>query len=533
MSTDLERILRWLRRAQPPRARLSRAILAGTVANITNVGLLVGAVGLLVESANRPGLRAVAAVLIVIELLAFLRSPLRFSERLSAHRLGFEAVTRWRRWLVATVGRWDYSRWRTHAAGDLLERSLRDTDELQDLWLRFALPIFTTSVTLILGDVVIGLLPPHGHWWPFAALLFLIQVISAVVLFANFGPLVRADRALRKARGAYQATLVELSATTPELALLGREDFATSRLETFREAMEHGEVAVRRTRRASSVIPPASALLAVFTLWAVHPRTSPTWLVVVALLAVSTGESLSTLRTSIETAVSVSASAERLEELDESDFTSSKNWPVDMTLRGTDVTIVEEGSVLVREASFELAPGQRIAITGASGSGKSTLLRALSGLDRIASGSIDIGGVALRDIEEHELRDRLAYVVSEPGLTRGYALDVVRLGRVSDREVSDDLAALGIVIVDATKFDELSRGERQRVAIARALVTDPAIIVLDEPTGGLGAEETARVLALLDSTDATIVVATHDPQVVSWCDGALELSGTHLRRTTR
>ena len=115
MNSDLGRLVRWLRRAQPPAFDLTRAILAGSVATLTSVGLLVGAVGLLVESARRPGLAAVAGVLIIIEVLAFLRSPLRFFERVSAHRLGFEAVTRWRRWLVAMVGRWDYTRWRTHA----------------------------------------------------------------------------------------------------------------------------------------------------------------------------------------------------------------------------------------------------------------------------------------------------------------------------------------------------------------------------------------------------------------------------------
>ncbi len=533
MGADLRRMLRWLRRAQPPRARLLRAILAGTVASIANVGLLVGAVALLVESANRPGLRAVAGALIIIEVLAFLRSPLRFSERLSAHRLGFEAVTRWRRWLIVTIGRWDYSRWRSHAAGDLLERSLRDTDELQDLWLRFALPILNTSVTMLLGDVVIALLPPRGHWGAFATLLFLVQLASTLILFANFGPLVRADRHLRRARGSYQAAMVELSATTPELTLLGCEDFAESRLKVVRGAVQEGEDLVRRARRITSGVPLLGSLFAVLTLWAAHPRTSPTWLVVVALLAVSTAESLAVIRGSIETAVSVSASSERLEDLEESPFTASSEWPVDATLRGDHVEILEDGSVLIDDASFAIAPGRRVAVTGASGSGKSTLLRAMSGLDEVHSGSLTVGGVALREIDERDLRARLAYVVSEPGLTRGYVDDVVRLGRASEREIPSDLAALGIVTDATSRFDELSRGERQRVAIARALVTNPTIIILDEPTSGLGAHETASVLALLDSTNASVVVATHDPQVVSWCDEVLELSGTILRRTTR
>ena len=150
MRSDARRLLRWLRRAQPPRGTLLRALIAGVVASVVNVALLVGAVALLVESAARPGLRTVLGALIVIELFAFLRSPLRFTERLSAHRLGFVAVSRWRRWLVLTVGAFTFTRWRSFAAGDLLERSLRDTDELQDLWLRCVIPLATSGTVMAL-----------------------------------------------------------------------------------------------------------------------------------------------------------------------------------------------------------------------------------------------------------------------------------------------------------------------------------------------------------------------------------------------
>src|ERR1039458_5416492 len=156
MRADVDRLWRWLRRAQPPRSTLLRALTAGLIASLVNVALLVGAVGLLVDSATRPGLRTVLGALIVIDMSAFLRSPLRFVERLSAHRLGFAAVSRWRRWLVLTVGGFSFTRWRSFAAGDLLERSLRDTDELQDLWLRCVIPLVTSGAVMLLGDFAIG-----------------------------------------------------------------------------------------------------------------------------------------------------------------------------------------------------------------------------------------------------------------------------------------------------------------------------------------------------------------------------------------
>src|ERR1035438_5352817 len=203
MRADVDRLWRWLRRAQPPRSTLLRALTAGLIASLVNVALLVGA-------------------LIVIELFAFLRSPLRFVERLSAHRLGFAAVSRWRRWLVLTVGGFSFTRWRSFAAGDLLERSLRDTDELQDLWLRCVIPLVTSGAVMLFGDLAIGLMAPHGRWWSYAADLLAIQMLGVAALVSNVQPLLRRDRVLRRARASYRAQLVELSAATPELALLGR-----------------------------------------------------------------------------------------------------------------------------------------------------------------------------------------------------------------------------------------------------------------------------------------------------------------------
>ena len=251
MRADVDRLVRWLRRAQPPRGTLLRALAAGLLASLVNVALFVGAVGLLVESATRPGLRTVLGALIVIELFAFLRSPLRFVERLSAHRLGFAAVSRWRRWLVLTVGAFSFSRWRSFAAGDLLERSLRDTDELQDLWLRCVIPFVTSVAVMLLGDLAIGLMAPHGRWWGYAGDLLAIQLLGVAALSANVGPLLRRDRVLRAARAHYRANLVELSAATPELVLLGRISFAEGRTAASVQRLRHAESALAKRHALS------------------------------------------------------------------------------------------------------------------------------------------------------------------------------------------------------------------------------------------------------------------------------------------
>ncbi len=523
MRSDIARLRRWLRRAHPPRGTLLRALVAGLVASIVNIALLVGAVGLLVESATRPGLRTVLGALIVIELFAFLRSPLRFFERLSAHRLGFSSVTKWRRWLVLTVGGFSFTRWRSFAAGDLLERSLRDTEELQDLWLRGVIPLVTSALVMLLSDLAIGLMAPHGRWWSYAADLLAVQLLGVTALVANVGPLLRRDRVLRRARAKFRAQLVELGAATPELVLLGRGEFAERRAASSVERVRHAEAALARQRDLSSAVAPAMTVLALGAL-VVRPNSAPLWVVVAALLALATFESLSVVRDAFDTGVSVSAGAERLEELEVVATPGHAAWPGDSTVRLEHVTIAEEGETLVSDATWNVAPGRRVALIGPSGIGKSTLLRALAALDTVASGTVTVGQVALADMDEVELRRFLGYVASEPGLTRGFAVDVVSLGRTPSRSAIDDLAAMGLFTEPTTRWEELSRGERARVAIARAMVTSPLIYLLDEPTSGLGTEETAAVLSLLATTGATVIVATHDPQVMTWCDEVWELS---------
>ena len=533
MNDDLRRLRRWLGRSQPPRGALVRALFASLLASLTSLGLFVGAVALLVASASRPGLRAVAGVLIIIELFAFLRSPIRFNERLSAHRLGFGAVTRWRRWLVLVVGRWDYRRWQGFASGDLLERSLRDTDELQDLWLRCVLPGAAALATALLADVAVGLLPPHGSWWPLAGVLALVQLAGVGALLANLATLTSADRSLRATRGAYQATLVELSAVTPELTLLGADDFLESRSKIARVALENAEAMLHRRRRASRAVAVVVAAVSLAALSVHHPLSSPTWTVVVALIALSSFETHTTVRVALDTAVSVSAAAARLEELDVVSPLGHASWPRDVTLRASDLTVREEDRVIVGAATMTVAPGRRVALTGTSGTGKSTLLRVLGALEAPDEGSVVVGDTRLIDLDDATLRRHLVYLTSEPGLTRGFATDVLHLGRTPVRDAASDLRQLGVDVAPTTRWAELSRGERQRVAIVRALLTSPAIVLLDEPTSGLGPDETRAVLSLLAESGASVIVATHDPLVMEWCHEVLELRDGHLRVLSR
>lgn len=528
MNRDLARALGWARRSSPRRGDLARALTAGAAASLATSALTIGAPALLVASANRPGLRAVGAALVVIELVAFARSPLRYAERMSVHRLAFAAVARWRGWLVRQVGSRDVDELRALRTGDLLERALADTEGLQDLWLRVAAPLAAALTSLLAGLVALTLLAPRGRWWPLALVELGIVGLGAGWIASRFASLCQADRGLRAARGRYRASLVELSAVAPELALLGHLEPVATRDRAAREELEFAERRRQRVALLGDLAAPVGLVAAFGALDLLAPRAAGTWWVLAALVALALGEALAQGREVLGSLVGAAAAAERLEELEgpQRRGTSAPVGPGEVRLVA--LGLEAGGRWLVRGADRRLAPGRRVALTGPSGSGKTTLLEAVAGLRASAEGQVSLDGVALWDLEESALRARLAYLGPEPGPVEGRCRDVVTLGRTLARDPYEDLAHLGLVRGPDDLLEGLSRGEAARVALVQALAVGPRVLLLDEPTSALGPRETAPLLDLLARSGAAVLVATHDPAVIAWADEVWHLEGGSL-----
>ena len=530
MSPELARLARWLRRAQPPVGELARALGAGLLASLTQAGLFVGALGLLAASSGRPGLAAVGAALVGIEIVAFLRSPIRFAERMSSHRLGFAAVARWRTWLVRTLGAWPWRRWRSHGRGDLLERALRDTDELQDLWLRAVIPVAAVMATTLVIDVVIAAW--GSGWWRVALAAAALQAIAVGLLTAVLPGAVRADADVRRWRGVFQTVLVELGAAGPALTLLGARPYLENRLAAARDDLARAESVARRRRRRAGWLGIVAGPIIVAAL-ALAPVASGTRWVIAAALLLSSGEVVTAVRLALDTLINVSAAAERLERLTAASPPTDPDFPEGREITIEDLVLREEDATILRVARARAGSGLRVAVVGPSGSGKSALLRIIAGLDRPDEGAVSIGGVPVTELDDAVLRRHVAYVPTDPGLLSGYVLDALSLGRTLRRDPIEDARSLGLGLDATSRIEILSRGEAARLALARALAIAPDLVLLDEPTGGLGREDTEAVLALLDASGASVVVATHDPVVVAWADEVWDLEGGDLRLVTR
>jgi putative ABC transport system ATP-binding protein len=189
---------------------------------------------------------------------------------------------------------------------------------------------------------------------------------------------------------------------------------------------------------------------------------------------------------------------------------------------------------------LDVPPGEFVALMGPSGSGKSTLLNLIAGIDQPTSGTIEIDGVDIAMLGEGELADWRAANVGFifqfynllPVLSAFENVELpLLLTGLSSREraarVDALLALVGLTDRADHRPSELSGGQQQRVAIARALVTDPRLIVADEPTGDLDRHTGEEVLTLMDrlvrELGKTIVMVTHDPKAAAKAQRVIHL----------
>lgn len=194
--------------------------------------------------------------------------------------------------------------------------------------------------------------------------------------------------------------------------------------------------------------------------------------------------------------------------------------------------------VALDHVSFSVEKGEFVAIVGASGSGKSTLLHLIGGVDRPTSGKVYVNGQDIYKFDDYKLaifrRRQVGLIYQfynlipilnvEENITLPLALD----GRTPDKtKLNDMIKLLGLEARKNHLPNELSGGQQQRTSIGRALITNPSIILADEPTGNLDSKSSDEIVALLKKTNKelkqTIIMITHNMEIAACADRIIKI----------
>jgi ABC-type lipoprotein export system ATPase subunit len=208
---------------------------------------------------------------------------------------------------------------------------------------------------------------------------------------------------------------------------------------------------------------------------------------------------------------------------------------VTVVLTGNDLRYAVGDRTILDGISVQASSGRILAVRGPSGSGKSSLLTMLGGLVAPSGGTVTLDGARVTPSNDVALRRRFGFILQGYGLVAALTarenvavvLQAARVPRAQVRSrVQDVLERVRLAPVADHLVEDLSGGQQQRVAVARALVTAADVVLADEPTAELDADNRGRIVSLLIERarrGAVMVIASHDPDVVDACDDVLDL----------
>jgi putative ABC transport system ATP-binding protein len=206
--------------------------------------------------------------------------------------------------------------------------------------------------------------------------------------------------------------------------------------------------------------------------------------------------------------------------------------------------IGEAAIEVLKDVNFDVATGNFVVMCGPSGAGKTTLLNIISGIDKSSSGNITVFGESLADKDEDFLADfrcnEVGFVFQAYNLVSTLTVaENIAFPMEWQQKPTEEIKVRVTKLLDivglqhrANHFPaQLSGGEQQRVAFARALANDPRLLLADEPTGNLDAEnggKIVQILRMLKTEGKTVIVATHDAQIILFADQKLLLEDGRL-----
>ncbi|GCD44347.1 thiol reductant ABC exporter subunit CydD [Streptomyces paromomycinus] len=533
-------------------ARATRFFLAAVVVlGLAGSGLVIGQAMLIAEVVvgafqRDLGLAGLSTPVTLLALVSVGRGLVAWLTELAAHRASAAVKSELRTRLLTQAAAGLGPGWlSTQRSGELTTLATRGIDALDDYFARY-LPQLGLAVVVpvaVLARIV------AGDWISAATIVVTLPLIPLFMVLIGWATQNRMDRQwqlLSRLSGHF----LDVVAGLPTLKVFGR---AKAQAAAIRSITGEYRRATLRTLRIAFLSSFALELLATISvalvavgigMRLVHGDLDLYTGLLVLILAPEAYLPLRQVGAQYHAAAEGLAAAEEIFAVLETPPRTTGDEPVpDSTALSVEKLVVRHPGRFepsLAETSFEVRPGETVALVGPSGAGKSTLLNVLLGFAAPAAGRVRVGGRDLAAVDPEAWRRQIAWVAQRPYLFAGTIADNVRLARPdaddpSVRAALRDAGALefvsalpdGVETVLGESGSGLSAGQRQRLALARAFLADRPVLLLDEPTANLDGETEAGIVDAVRRLAAgrTVLLVVHRPALLAVADRTVRLAG--------
>ncbi len=523
-------------------------VLLSAATSAANVGLMAVSAYLISKAAVSTSLVDLSLLITGVRFFAIARAGLRYAERYVNHKATFRILTRLRVWLYSAIEPLAPARLSATHSGDVLTRLVADMETLENFYLRVLIPPFAAAIVTGVTVWLLGSFDVRLAW-----------VLLAFVLLAGVA-LPLANRQMSKAAAAdavalrsdLNVALLDLLQGMPDLLAYGQEGAQRARVEALSAALHRRQERLALVRGVSGGLALLLTGLAGLSVLALamplvaSGRVDGVFLALFPLAAIAAFEAIQPLAQSLQWLEISRGAAERIFALidtppavAEREPGSAPPAPVGLVLRDVWFRYAEGEPWVLQGFSLHVPAGAKVAITGPNGAGKSTLANLLLRFWEVERGSIEVGGVDLREMSTEQVRALFSVAPQHTHLFHATIRDNLHLANpdASDEQLvaacrmaqlHDFIAGLpqGYDTVIGENGLRLSGGERQRLAVARAVLKGAPILILDEATSQLDSPTEG---ALLDSLrpfleGRTAILISHRQAALAWAEEVVALT---------
>ncbi|MEV5142293.1 thiol reductant ABC exporter subunit CydD [Streptomyces syringium] len=523
---------------------------ASVVLGLAGAGLVIAQAMLIAEVVTGAfqygrGTGDLGTQLVLLAAVAVGRAAVSWLTELAAHRASAAVKSELRRRLLAHAARLGPSWLATRRTGELTALATRGVDALDDYFARY-LPQLGLAVVVpvaVLARIV------TADWVSALVIVLTLPLIPLFMVLIGWATQSRMDkqwRLLSRLSGHF----LDVVAGLPTLKVFGR---AKAQAESIRAITADYRRATLRTLRLAFLSSFALELLATLSvalvavgigMRLVHGELDLSTGLMVLVLAPEAYLPLRQVGAQYHAAAEGLAAADEVFAVLETEPAPAGTRPAPdarsaaLSVEALVVRHAGRAEPSLPEVSFDVRPGETVALVGPSGAGKTTLLNVLLGFVRPTAGRVCVGGADLSSLSPESWRDQVAWVPQRPRLFAGTVAENVRLARpdATDAQVRDALRAAGALDFVSmlhhgtdTRLGEdgagLSAGQRQRLALARAFLADRPVLLLDEPTASLDGETEAAVVEAVRRLAAgrTVLLVAHRPALLAVADRVVRL----------